>query len=556
MGISIQRRRGTTSQHSSFTGKPGEMTVDTSKWSAVVHDGSTVGGWPTAHEVHSHGNATDSTAGFMSSSDKTKLDSISGGTINYQTVQSNGTAQNTRAALNLSSNFAITDDSAGNRTTIDLINSGVSNGTYTKITVNSKGIVTGATLLSAGDIPNITSSQISDFSSSVASSPLNSFANPTGDVNLNSHKLINVATPISASDAANKQYVDSTATGLSFKAACRAASTGTNVNISAPGTSIDTVSLNPGDRVLLKDQTDATTNGIYIFNGASTSMTRSLDAANSSDFAAGMFILVTAGTLNANVGFVLSTTGTIVLGSTALTFVPFSSGAASVSAGNGISVSGSIVSVNSANTGRIAVGSGGVDLAIVSGLTPGTYSSVTIDAYGRVIATSSTTYQASNANLTAVAGLSASGFAARTGSGSFAARTFQPGTGIAIVNPDGVNGNPQISVVANTTVQQVQVSAAGSLVGTRQQINFISGSGATVSVADNSGANRVDVTISASGGGGGGGAPTTSQYLTLALDSGLSNERVLAVTAPIVATDGGANGNLTLSFQTDLGTVP
>ena len=554
MGISIQRRRGTTLQHSSFTGKSGEMTVDTTKWSGVVHDGETVGGWPMAHEVHSHSNATDSTAGFMSSTDKTKLDGISGGAIRYQTVQSNGTGQTQRSILNLSPNFAITDDGAGNRTSVDLIDQSLSSGTYTKLTVNAKGIVTAAGLLSAGDIPNITSSQISDFATAAEALHLNSFATPTTDVNINSHKLINVATPTSPADAANKQYVDSTATGLTFKAACRVASTGTNINISAPGTSVDTVSLSAGDRVLLKDQSDPILNGIYIFTGASSTMTRSLDAANSSDFSSGMFVLVTSGTLNANVGFVLSTTGTITLGSTALSFVPFSSGASSVSAGNGIAVSGSIVSVNSANAGRIAVTSGGVDLAVISGLAPGTYSSVTIDAYGRVIATSSTTYQASNANLTALAGLSAFGFAARTGSGSFAARTFQPGTGISILNPDGVNGNPQITVTPNTTVQQIMVSSGGTLVGTRQQLNLIAGSGATLGVVDNSTSNRVDVTISATGGGGG--APTTCQYLTLASDTNLTNERVLAVTAPIIATDGGANGNLTLSFQTDLGTVP
>src|SRR5574343_500848 len=98
MGIAIQRRRGTTAQHGSFTGKAGEVTVDTTKWVVVVHDGSTVGGFALAKENHAHSNATGSTAGFMSAADKTKLDSISGGTISYQTVQANGSAQTQRAA--------------------------------------------------------------------------------------------------------------------------------------------------------------------------------------------------------------------------------------------------------------------------------------------------------------------------------------------------------------------------------------------------------------------------------------------------------------------------
>ena len=48
MPTAVQFRRGTTSQHSSFTGAAGEITVDTDKDVAVVHDGSTAGGFPLA----------------------------------------------------------------------------------------------------------------------------------------------------------------------------------------------------------------------------------------------------------------------------------------------------------------------------------------------------------------------------------------------------------------------------------------------------------------------------------------------------------------------------
>lgn len=50
MTIPIQYRRGTTTQHSTFTGLLGEMTVDTTKDVLVVHDGSTAGGFPQARE--------------------------------------------------------------------------------------------------------------------------------------------------------------------------------------------------------------------------------------------------------------------------------------------------------------------------------------------------------------------------------------------------------------------------------------------------------------------------------------------------------------------------
>lgn len=50
MSIEVQHRRGTTAQHAEFTGKPGEITVDTDKGVAVVHDGKTAGGHPLARE--------------------------------------------------------------------------------------------------------------------------------------------------------------------------------------------------------------------------------------------------------------------------------------------------------------------------------------------------------------------------------------------------------------------------------------------------------------------------------------------------------------------------
>ena len=62
MTTSVQRRRGTTVQHSTFTGLEGEITVDTTKDTAVVHDGSTVGGFPLAKENLSNVNVTSLSA--------------------------------------------------------------------------------------------------------------------------------------------------------------------------------------------------------------------------------------------------------------------------------------------------------------------------------------------------------------------------------------------------------------------------------------------------------------------------------------------------------------
>ena len=50
MPTQVQWRRGTTAEHSTFTGALGEVTIDTTKKTAIVHDGSTLGGIPLAHE--------------------------------------------------------------------------------------------------------------------------------------------------------------------------------------------------------------------------------------------------------------------------------------------------------------------------------------------------------------------------------------------------------------------------------------------------------------------------------------------------------------------------
>jgi len=552
MGISIQRRRGTTSEHSFFVGKPGEVTVDTTKNVVVVHDGVTAGGNPLASESHWHTEVSSGNAGFMSAADKIKLDSIVGGTINYQIVQTNGTPVISRAATNFSSKFSVTDDGGGDRTIIDLADSGVGASTYTKVTVDTKGRVTTGTTLSTGDVPNLTASKITDFNTTVRTNRLDQMAVPTSDVSLNSRKIINVADPVSATDAANKQYVDATATGLTFKAACRVATTGT-INMSAPGTTIDTVSMVLGDRILVKNQSDATKNGIYVYNGASSALTRTLDADSDSEVNSGMFILVTEGYTNSGVGFVLSTPNPIILGSTELTFVQFSSSGGAVSAGNGIDVNSGVVSVHTASSSRIDVGPSGVDLATIGGLTPGTYQQFTVDAYGRITGTTGATWQPSNAGLTALAGLAINGFVARTGSNTFAARTVQPGTGISITNGDGAAGNMQISVSPNTTKQQVTIMDNGSAVGTRGNVNLIPGTGASFTIADNVGSDRVDVTIGLTPGGGA--APSTSQYVTLATDANLTNERVMVAGIGISLTDGGSGNNLTVAIVTDFGSI-
>jgi hypothetical protein len=124
-------------------------------------------------------------------------------------------------------------------------------------------------------------------------------------------KIINLPNPSNAQDAATKAYVDSLVEGLNWKDNVRVATTG-NINLNAPGATIDGVTLSVGDRVLVKDQTDAKQNGIYIYNGSSTPMTRAPDA-NTADELENAVVVVDEGTnagtawRQTNVNFTLGT---------------------------------------------------------------------------------------------------------------------------------------------------------------------------------------------------------------------------------------------------------
>jgi hypothetical protein len=90
-------------------------------------------------------------------------------------------------------------------------------------------------------------------------------------------KVINLPTPSSNGDAATKSYVDSLVEGLAWKDSCRVA-TQSNINLASPGATIDGITMVSQDRVLVRSQTTASENGIYVWNGSAVAMTRSLDA--------------------------------------------------------------------------------------------------------------------------------------------------------------------------------------------------------------------------------------------------------------------------------------
>ena len=267
----IQFRRGTTTQHSSFTGLLGEVTVDTDKKTLVVHDGSTTGGYPLARE----GAASSSTTGTFSSN-----------------VSVGGTLAVTNTAT-LSGGAAITGDLDMTGHIIPAANITYDLGSSTmmwrdiyvgpgSLFVNGKKVIdddSGTIQISTSEDQNLkvrTSGtgvlQIVSSNGIAIDGELNTSSGDiqVGDhIDMNSNLLKEVATPVSGTDAANKNYVDSAAAGAMTSGANAISGTtlnttgnatiGGNLTVSGTTTTINTSQINLADNILLLNS-DATGN--------------------------------------------------------------------------------------------------------------------------------------------------------------------------------------------------------------------------------------------------------------------------------------------------------
>lgn len=210
---------------------------------------------------------------------------------------------------------------------------------------------------------------ISDLATVVKAYRLDEFAAPNASVAFNSQKITGLANGTNPQDAVTRSQLDAVQAGLDIKASVRAASTA-NVTVTYSATSgtsgrgqitaapntLDGVALAALDRLLLKDQSTAAQDGIWVVttlgSGANGVWDRATDFDADAEVTSGAFTFVEEGTVNDNTGWTLQTNNPIIIGGasgTALVWAQFS-GAGSITAGTGLTKTGNSLDVIAGTT--------------------------------------------------------------------------------------------------------------------------------------------------------------------------------------------------------------
>tara|TARA_R110002072_G_scaffold13980_3_gene58278 strand:+ start:4620 stop:11966 length:7347 start_codon:yes stop_codon:yes gene_type:complete len=317
-----------------------------------------------------------------------------------------------------------------------------------------------------------------------------------------------------ASQQSIKAYVDSVASGLDVKCSSHTATTccltsaysngssGVGATLTNAGTqaalSLDGQTMVSAERVLIKDQTAACHNGIYTVTtvgDGSTNwvVTRATDFDSSTEVTSGLFTFVETGTTNADSGWVMTTDGTVTIGTTAINWSQFS-GAGQITAGAGLTKSANTLAVGAGS--NITVNADDVALSTtITGLTALTATTLT--------GTLATAAQTNVTSLGSLSSLCTTGDICVGADVHAATCIVSPAycvaSEFAFPTADGTagyimctNGSGAVAWVTNSTGHTI--AEEGTPLTTRTCLNFI---GTAVTATDNSGTDATDVTITA-----------------------------------------------------------
>ena len=180
----------------------------------------------------------------------------------------------------------------------------------------------------------------------------------------NGQRLTSVGDGVNPTDGVNKQQLDGALRGLDWKQEVVAASTG-NVSLTAPGSSLDGVTLTVGDRVLLKDQTAPAENGIYQFAGAGSALTRTADADSGAELS-GSTVTVQRGSVNADRVYRVTADDPLTIGTTAVTLAQVGGASQAKTAGAGLTETGTTYDVGAGTGILVTADAVAVDTSVVT----------------------------------------------------------------------------------------------------------------------------------------------------------------------------------------------